>query len=533
MPGASDTQYESILYLRNYLIAFFACLAASLALTRWLRDTAVARGWVKAPELARHVHTRAVPRLGGVAVCVSFTVVVTLCVAGSRLAGLAIPVSLHTLLGILGPSLIIFVLGLYDDVHSVGPYAKLGIQAVAGSLLYFGGFGIHQLWLFSSAEHPLKAVVDLPLTVLWVLLITNAFNLIDGLDGLAAGSALFATAVVFIVSLFNPNPTVTFLAIVLAGSILGFLRYNFYPASIFLGDSGSLFIGFILSALALAGSQKAPTMVAIAIPLISFGLPISDVALAVVRRVLNGQPLFHADGGHIHHRLLKSGWAQREAVLILYAVSAAFGLLSLVLLSGRESIGLVLTVVGVGVFWGLQRLRYVEFDELQDVLKRTIQHKRLIANNLNIRHASESLNTCNDIPTVCNILENALKPLGFDGFHFKNSSVASLPASVIAPLHQDHSGDFLCRWNGVDAREPAWELRLELTTTSGYRWGHFWLFRLSTEDLLVLDINLLNSQFRAELADALQRTMQQAEPVATDSAKEVQAAGRVTRAASV
>src|SRR6266481_1445655 len=276
-------------------------------MTRWLRDAAVARGWVKAPELARHVHTRAVPRLGGVAVCVSFTVVVTLCVAGSRLAGLAIPVSLHTLLGILGPSLIIFVLGLYDDVHSVGPYAKLGIQAVAGSLLYFGGFGIHQLWLFSSAEHPLKAVVDLPLTVLWVLLITNAFNLIDGLDGLAAGSAVFTTIVVFVMSLVAPNQLVSFLAIALAGVTLGFLRFNFHPATIFLGDSGSLFIGFMLAGLALAGSQKAPTMVAVAIPVVSLGLPILDVALAVIRRFLAGKPLFEGDKAHIHHKLVKRG----------------------------------------------------------------------------------------------------------------------------------------------------------------------------------------------------------------------------------
>jgi UDP-GlcNAc:undecaprenyl-phosphate/decaprenyl-phosphate GlcNAc-1-phosphate transferase len=498
-----------------------------LALTRLLRDAAVARGWVKAPESARHVHTCGVPRLGGVAVCVSFTVVVTLFLVVSRLAGVAIPVSLRTVLGILSPSLIIFALGLYDDVYSVGPYPKVVVQAMAGTLLYFGGFGIHQFWTFTSTAHPLRAIVDLPLTVLWVLLITNAFNLIDGLDGLAAGSALFATAVVFIVSLFNPNPTVTFLAIALAGSILGFLRYNFHPASIFLGDSGSLFIGFVLSALALAGSQKAPTIVAIAIPLISFGLPISDVALAVVRRLLNGKPLFRADGGHIHHRLLKSGWTQREAVLILYVVSAAFGLLSLILLSGRESIGLVLTVVGVGVFWGLQRLRYVEFDELQDVVKRTIHGKRLIANNLNVRHASESLNTCKDIRAICHILENALKPLGFDGFHFKNSSVAPMPASVIAPLQQDRCGDFLCRWNGGDGREPAWELRLELRTSSGYRWGHFWLFRVSAEDSLILNINLLNSQFRAELADALQRTMKGAEAASTDGDKEVHSTGQI------
>jgi UDP-GlcNAc:undecaprenyl-phosphate/decaprenyl-phosphate GlcNAc-1-phosphate transferase len=521
------------LFVSSYLISFFACLIASLALTRWLRDTAVARGWVKAPELVRHVHTHPVPRLGGVAICFSFTIVVSLFLAMSKLAVLPIPVSSHTTFGILGPSLIIFALGLYDDVHSVGPYKKIGIQAVAATLLYFSGFGIHQLGLFSSPEHPLKAVVSLPLTVLWVLLVTNAFNLIDGLDGLAAGAALFGTAVVFIVSLFNPNPTVTFLAIVLAGSILGFLRYNFHPASIFLGDSGSLFIGFVLSALALAGSQKAPTIVAIAIPLVSFGLPISDVALAIVRRLLNRKPLFHADGEHIHHRLLKSGWTQREAVLILYAVSAAFGLLSLVLLSGRQSIGLVLTVVGVGVFWGLQRLRYVEFDELQDMMKRAIQRNRLIANNLNIRHASESLKACTNISTVCHILENALKPLGFDGFHFKNSSVAPIPASAIAPLRQDHSGNFLCSWNRADARDPAWELRMELTTSSGYSWGHFWLFRLSTEDLLVLDINLLNSQFRAELADALQRTMRQAELISSDSDGKLEAADHKVKAASI
>jgi UDP-GlcNAc:undecaprenyl-phosphate GlcNAc-1-phosphate transferase len=516
----------------TYVLIFSSSLLLSVVLTWCVRALAHAHGWLEPPQQGRHVHTVAVPRVGGIAIYVSFMVVVVVPLLVPGRLGLFAVLPIKSTIVLLGSALVIFLLGLIDDLYGVGPYRKFLVQAVAATFLFIGGFGIHQLWLFTSAGHPLKAVVDLPLTVLWVLLITNAFNLIDGLDGLAAGSALFATAVVFVVSLFNPNPTVTFLAIALAGSILGFLRYNFHPASIFLGDSGSLFMGFMLSALALAGSQKAPTMVAIAIPLISFGLPISDVALAVVRRLLNGKPLFHADSGHIHHRLLNSGWTQREAVLILYAVSAAFGLLSLVLLSGRESIGLVLTVVGVGMFWGLQRLRYVEFDELQDVVKRTIQGKRLIANNLNIRHANESLNTCKDIGTICHILENALKPLGFDGFHFRNSSVAPLPASVIAPLHQDRNGDFLCRWNGVDAREPAWELRLELTTSSGYRWGHFWLFRVTAEDLLVLDINLLNSQFRAKLADALQRTMKQAEPVANDSDKEIDAANHITSTAS-
>src|SRR6202035_1793684 len=160
----------------------------------------------------------------------------------------------------------------------------------------------------------------------WVIGLTNAFNLIDGLDGLSAGSALFSTFVVFVVAISSGTSSMSLLTIALAGAILGFLRFNFNPATIFLGDCGSLFIGFMLSALALAGSQKAPTMVAVAIPVVSLGLPILDVAIAIVRRCLGGKPLFRGDSYHIHHKLLRRGLSQRVAVLILYAVTAGFGL---------------------------------------------------------------------------------------------------------------------------------------------------------------------------------------------------------------
>src|SRR5258708_9948174 len=175
--------------------------------------------------------------------------------------------------------------------------------------------------LVSIVKHHLPWFLGLPLTILWVLAITNAFNLIDGLDGLAAGSALFSTLVAFVVALLNGYSLVTVMTIALAGAILGFLRYNFNPATIFLGDSGSLFIGFLLSALALAGAQKAPTIVAVAIPVVSFGLPILETSLSILRRLISGRPVFTADREHIHHKLLQHGLTHRQVVIVLLPAS--------------------------------------------------------------------------------------------------------------------------------------------------------------------------------------------------------------------
>jgi UDP-GlcNAc:undecaprenyl-phosphate GlcNAc-1-phosphate transferase len=398
-----------------YLLCFLVSVALSLVLTRWVRNYANARGWVATPELERHVHTTSVPRLGGVAIFGTFIVVTGLAALLPRWTGVAVALPAHTVFSIFASAFIIFLLGLYDDVRFVGPYWKFGIQTLAAVLLYTGGVGVHRLDLISSGR-TLGAVAALPLTVFWVLLITNAFNLIDGLDGLAAGSAFFSTVVVFVTSLLAPNAMVTLLAIALAGAILGFLRFNFCPASIFLGDSGSMFIGFMLAALALAGSDKAPTMIAVAIPVVSFGFPILDVALAISRRFLSGKPLFRGDRDHIHHKLLKRGLSQRGAVLVLYGVTSCFALLSLVLLHDAAMLALVLAVIGIGAVLGVQYLGYVEFSELQDLLRRTAEHKRAIANNVEVRHAVEALNSCADFVQMCAILQPTLHSIGFDGF---------------------------------------------------------------------------------------------------------------------
>ena len=217
----------------SLMLCFIASSALSLALTAYIRDTAIARGLAKPPELDRHVHKEPVPRLGGVAVYLSVMLILAAGLAVSRRAGVGNLPSLGDLAGLLGPAAIIFLLGVYDDLRGANAYVKFGVQAIAAVLLYFAGYGVEHFDLFSRT-HALGMALGLPITVFWVLLITNAFNLIDGLDGLAAGSAFFSTMVMFVVSLFRGNFMVSFITIALAGAILGFLRYNCNPATIFL-----------------------------------------------------------------------------------------------------------------------------------------------------------------------------------------------------------------------------------------------------------------------------------------------------------
>jgi UDP-GlcNAc:undecaprenyl-phosphate/decaprenyl-phosphate GlcNAc-1-phosphate transferase len=495
---------EANLIASSYLLCFLVSVAFSLLSTRWVRGYAVAHGWVAGPELDRHVHTTSIPRLGGVAIFGSFIIVAALATLLPKSMGFGLDLPPRTMLSIFGSALIIFLLGLYDDLRFVGPYWKFGIQALAAVILYTGGVGVHQFDLF-SAGHTLKTVIALPLTVLWVLLITNAFNLIDGLDGLAAGSAFFSTIVVFITSLLVPNATVTLLTIALAGVILGFLRFNFHPASIFLGDSGSMFIGFMLAALALASSEKAPTMIAVAIPVISFGFPILDVALAVSRRFLGGKPIFAGDRDHIHHKLLKRGLSQRGAVLVLYGVTASFALLCLVILHDAALIALVLTIIGIGIALGVQYLGYAEFSELQDVLRRTAERKRSVANNVEVRHAVEALNSCTDLNVLCGILRNSLQAIGFDGFRLGHSLTETFLDVPCSPLQHTPDGELQLFWCDERKSKSMWELRLELNTENNHSLGYFSLLRVGFENPLLVDFNFLSCEFRMALSSAVLR----------------------------
>lgn len=495
------------------LALFFSGLVTAFVLTRYVRDLAIVRGWVTLPTQERHMHSSPLPRLGGVAIFVSFCACMAVATLWSmRHAPSHSPQFLRTMARILLPAGLVFLLGVYDDLRGVGPYFKFTVQGIAATMLYLGGLRIINIPVIFG-DRVLPWYVGWAFTVIWVLAITNAFNLIDGLDGLAAGSALFSTMVVFVVALLNGPTLVEVMTIALAGAILGFLRFNFNPATIFLGDSGSLFIGFLLSALALFGAQKAPTIVAVAIPIVSFGLPILETVLSIARRLISGRPVFTADREHIHHKLLQHGLTHRQVVILLYGVSAIFAMLSLFLLwPTGSSLGLVLAVMGIGIWIGVQHLGYLEFGELARVAHRTLNQPQIFVNNLAIRRATEELKVARDYDQVRRILLAAFGSNDFDGFELH---LKLLPGEVVAYSPADsttRSGSSAFRWSKPGTAKTldgsaAWTMALDLFSSSNRRRGTLIILRnYSTRDLQ-LDVNLLTAAFPTALADALDRAL--------------------------
>ena len=489
---------------------FFLSLFSSFVLTRSVRDFATRHGWLATPSHDRHLHRTPLPRLGGVAIFISFSLSLLLAAAlASYIPLLGSVFSFRTVLTILAPATVVFLLGVYDDLRTVGPYVKFAVQALAAIMLFAGGLRIVDIPVLFGG-HRLPWTVGLPFTILWVLAITNAFNLIDGLDGLAAGSALFSTLVAFVVALLTSQPLIVVMTIALAGAILGFLRFNFNPATIFLGDSGSLFIGFLLSALALAGTQKAPTIVAVAIPVVSFGLPILETSLSILRRLISGRPVFSADREHIHHKLLQHGLTHRQVVIVLYAVSAVFALLSLFLLwPTGSSLGLVLAVLGIGIWIGVQHLGYLELGELGRVAQRTLEQRQIVINNLAIRRATERLKSIHDYDHIRKVLIDAFSSNEFDGFDLR---ISLFPGESHPSTNFDlaRHGEISLHWGKTTTPRsidgPAlWTLSLDLISSACRHRGTLMLDRLYSHRNLQLDINLLTSEFPIALADAFDR----------------------------
>ncbi|MFI5420451.1 MAG: hypothetical protein ACHQ1H_05745, partial [Nitrososphaerales archaeon] len=260
---------------------------------------------------------------------------------------------------------------------------------------------------------------------------------------------------------------------------------------------------------------KSTTAVAVAIPVVSFGLPLLDVSISVIRRFLNNKPLFRGDDEHVHHKLLKRGLSHRKAVLVLYAVAAAFGLLSLTLLHGEVMIGFVLFVIGLGMWWGIQELKYVELYELVSTARQVWRRKRVITNDLVVRRAIESLSgTSEDVQGICRILRGALDPIGFCGLAFCFPKIEWMDENLLFPLRSAGECKASYSWMGLDIMSPEWELKYELVSSSGNKIGDFFLLRARASERLLLDINLLNIEFRAAISGALERAIEKI-PVAS------------------
>lgn len=346
--------------LGGIVTASISACGASLILTPLVRLLARRVGaFAKAGE--RHLHSGQVPTLGGLAIAAA-TAIALIVPWFDAPATIALLISYQWNLGWLAfAGLIILAVGVVDDVRDISAGWKLLWQTIAATALLAGGYG------FAAVTNPLTGgVFELgwfgPLaSVVWTVGIINAFNLIDGLDGLATGVGVVACITIALVGVVEGRPDAVVFAAVLGGALVGFLVFNFHPASIFLGDSGSMMIGFLLALLSLAGLQKGTTTVVVLVPVLTLGLPIVETAVSVVRRYLvaGWAAVFRADREHIHHRLLAMGLNHRRAVLTLYAVAVFFGIAAFLSVFARGAQNaLLIGVVAAVTYLGIRKLGY-------------------------------------------------------------------------------------------------------------------------------------------------------------------------------
>lgn len=324
----------------NIAIAFLLAFIVSFMVTPYSIKIAEKIGAIDIPKDDRRMRKRSLTRLGGIAVIAGFAISVIYLISVMYIEGsidlFDENLYLKKLFGIGLGILIIALIGILDDTKTLKPWQKLIGQVIAAIVTVMFGIKIDNINIPYFSSLGLSYEVSIFATIIWIVGITNAINLIDGLDGLSSGIALISCISLLIIFALNGSPMIAILMITsLIGALVGFLPFNFSPAKTFIGDTGSNFLGYILSVISILGIAKTYTAVVIALPILVLGLPIFDVIWAIIRRLKKGKSIkaiFQPDRGHLHHRLLAGGFSQKQAVLILYAISAALGLFAIIIL---------------------------------------------------------------------------------------------------------------------------------------------------------------------------------------------------------
>lgn len=340
----------------------------ALVLTPIIRDISRSFNIVDRPGF-RKVHAYPIPRVGGIAIATAYLVAL-LSIAGSQE-----PFDGPSAWKLIPGAAVVFFTGVLDDFFNLKPLVKLGGLVIAASIVFWSGLHIGDL-----ATLRLPIWLDYPLTIFWLLLTSNALNLIDGLDGLCAGMGLVSTLAMFTAAVLHHNMPLAYATLPLAGALLGFLCHNLNPATVFLGDSGALLVGFLLGCYGMIWTQKTSTMLSMLVPLLALSIPLLDVSLSVLRRSLRKQPIFAADREHIHHRLLDRGLSPRKAVGVLYlvaALGAVFALVASSPVTGKYQ-GFVVLVFCLVAAIGIRQLRYREFDIPGRLLFRGMRQKLVV-----------------------------------------------------------------------------------------------------------------------------------------------------------
>lgn len=321
--------------MHKYIIPFLAAFILTFIQMPFTIKIAKKKGFLDVPKDERRVHKKPIPVGGGIAMVISVSILMVY----------FLPINKNLILTLIA-SLIIAISGLYDDKEGLSPKLKFLFQILAAVILIIGGMKIEFFTNpFDSHDALLILnILSIPVTIFWVCGITNTINLIDGLDGLASGVSMICAISMFFITYKMGRYDVSLVCALVAGACLGFLPFNFNPAKIFMGDTGALYLGFMLSYISISGFLKQAAILMIFVPVLILGVPVFDTAFAMVRRKLSGKSMVEADKGHLHHRLLKMGLNQRQTVVILYSISAIFGVLANLISRFHSSIALVISI---------------------------------------------------------------------------------------------------------------------------------------------------------------------------------------------
>ena len=337
----------SILTQNDILFAVAALICSILlayAATPIVRVLAFKVGAIDVPKDNRRMHKKPIPRIGGLAIFLSF---ITTCLFFCKYD--------TDLFLILGGAFFIVILGIIDDIHSINPFVKLIFQLLIAAIPVIGGIRI-DYFHYAGDNYIFLGFWAIPVTIIWIAALMNAINLIDGLDGLSCGvSTISSISILAVIIIQGGEFSSALITLILIGACLGYLPFNRNPARIFMGDTGSLFLGYILSIISVKGMFKMHTVISMLVPLIIFALPLADTIFAIVRRVLAGKSPFSADRGHLHHRFIDMGFNQKETVGILYAICGILGLVAVFMCDKMFTQNtllrsLIITAIALGLF---------------------------------------------------------------------------------------------------------------------------------------------------------------------------------------
>lgn len=416
---------------------FISALCCALFFTPLARRFAHHFHIIKRPT-DRDLHSLPTPRIGGIALYLSFILALATSLFLETKVSILLydPRYLVIFVGATG----MFITGLIDDIYGLKPSTKLISQIIMSLLTWYGGVQITVLSASLSSGFDL-GWLSLPITVFWIVLVTNSINLIDGLDGLAAGVVLFVSMTMLLLCVLNQNYITAIGFTALAGTVLGFLRYNFNPASIFMGDCGSYFLGYTIAALSIMGSVKGQTTFAMLIPFLALGIPIFDALLAPLRRFARGKKLFNPDSDHLHHRLLKSVEGHRNAVLILYLLTVILSAsaFSLVYIKDERA-AFILLIPAAVLFFLFRKIGYINYlstDQIYDWIQNLRNSFWLERDNRTFLDSQIAIKNARTIEEMWLAASQAFSFLQL------NKAILTLPAELFSEQEKSES----YRWN--------------------------------------------------------------------------------------